>query len=61
MNLQTVLVNLDQTIKGKELALKGYKDDAAYGAFGAATTARFLEINIDELKRIHADVLLVRG
>lgn len=59
MNIQTVAENLRNTIAGKELALQGYKNDAAEGfGHGVAmqATIHFLEINIDELKRILTDV-----
>ena len=61
MNINTVRENLRNTIAGKELALQGYKNDAAEGfGHGVAmqATIHFLQINIDELKRILTDVEL---
>ena len=60
MNISTVAQNLRNTIAGKEKALVEYQK-----AWDVATlenesalyaTIKFLEINIDELKRILADV-----
>ena len=62
MNIQTVAQNLRNTIAGKEAQLEEYKrarldynlpvaNDTALFA-----TQEFLKINIDELKRILADV-----
>ena len=60
MNLSTVAANLRNTIAGKEKALVEYQK-----AWDVATlenesalyaTIKFLEINIDELRRILADV-----
>jgi len=64
MNLQTVITNLRRTIAGKEMMLKEYNkavnisvDPLDVGERMAITaTVEFLEINIDELKRILADV-----
>jgi hypothetical protein len=66
MNIQTVKTNLEQTIAGKEKMLKDMKFQRAFGdgswqgdiAKQAAyfATQEFLEINIDELKRILKDV-----
>ena len=63
MNLQTVITNLRNTIAGKEKFLEEVKQ-AMLNTQGtshhvAATTARFLEINIDELKRILDDLVEV--
>lgn len=55
MNIQTVLDNLDQSIAGKELMLAGLKDG---GDAGLYTLRYMLNLNIDELKRIRADVAL---
>ena len=60
MNIETVAENLRKTISGKEKFLKEVKQ-AVLNTQGtshhvAATTARFLEINVDELKRILQDV-----
>ena len=64
MNIQTVAQNLRNTIAGKEQALKEYNkacmisiDPLDVGERMALTaTIEFLQINIDELKRILADV-----
>jgi len=55
MNIQTVLDNLDNTIAGKEKMLAGLKDG---GDAGLYTLRHMLNLNIDELKRIRADVAL---
>lgn len=65
MNLQTVITNLKNTIAGKEKHLAGLQEcirgleaidcqDDSW--FRATVTVEFLAINIDELKRILADV-----
>ena len=67
MNIQTVLVNLSITIAGKGLFLETLHPNNPYAAeflddVDAAirkATIEFLKINIAELKRIHADLLLV--
>jgi len=62
MNIHTVAENLKNTIAGKEQYLTEcnavlYKDFLEGGALIAVeTTAKFLKINIDELKRILQDV-----
>lgn len=61
MNLSTVITNLKNTIASKELLLEGTKRQipavVELGRLRALqTTVEFLEINIDELKRILADV-----
>ena len=66
MNIQTVATNLRNTIKGKEKMLKDMKFQRAFGdgswqgdiAKQAAyfATQEFLEININELRRILQDV-----
>lgn len=60
MNIQTVADNLRNTIAGKEAMLAEVKqavlDTQGTSHHVAATTARFLEINIDELKRILEDI-----
>lgn len=61
MNIETVATNLRNTISGKEKALELYNkkaikaEDSANMA-AAFATIEFLKINIDELKRILADV-----
>lgn len=52
MNIETVRAHLANTIAGKEAMLKGMNVDTTYGAM----IAQMLEINIDELKRILADI-----
>ena len=54
MNLQTVIDNLDRTIRGKEVL----RDEFARGTF--PSFAAFVQSNIDELKKIRADLVLVR-
>ena len=63
MNIQTVAQNLRNTIAGKEQALAVYKenlDGSSNTNLVSTVTTRaavqFLEINIDELKRILQDV-----
>jgi hypothetical protein len=60
MNIQTVADNLRNTIKGKEAMLGGLKSTLDVRDTGARmaliATREFLEINIDELKRILQDV-----
>ena len=51
MTVTEVLQNLDRTIDGKELMLKSI-NDTTYGKI----MRQFLEINIDELKKIRADL-----
>ena len=65
MNIQTVIANLLKTIEGKEQLLasirgqlSGYNDLPDQMALGA--TVAFLEINIDELKKILFDCMAVR-
>ena len=65
MNIRTVAKNLRNTIEGKEKHLAGLQecirgldalDDQGDTWFRATVTVEFLAINIDELKRILADV-----
>jgi hypothetical protein len=66
MNIQTVAENLRNTIAGKEQMLALYKEKLEVGNFfkkeikvnqtAEKTTIKFLETNIDELKRILEDV-----
>ena len=59
MNLQTVITNLKNTIAGKEYMLQelqGMKFNDIGKNLANDATIKFLEINIDELKRILADV-----
>ena len=65
MNIYTVRDNLKKTIEGKEKYLAGIQncikeldalDDQGDSWFRATVTAEFLAINIDELKKILADV-----
>ena len=62
MNIQTVAQNLRNTIAGKEKYLAQVESSLAEGVASSqlrialSTTQEFLSINIDELKRILADV-----
>jgi hypothetical protein len=66
MNIQTVASNLRTTIAGKEQMLALYKEKLEIGNYfkqeikvnqtPEKTTIKFLETNIDELKRILQDV-----
>ena len=58
MNLQTVITNLRNTIAGKEMLLDSYKNPSVnpYPKFVKEAMIDFLEVNINELKRILADV-----
>ena len=62
MNIQTVAQNLRNTIEGKEKYLAECKDALDKGITSTGvhiavdTTREFLEININELKRILKDV-----
>ena len=61
MNLQTIITNLQNTIAGKEMLLVTYENPSVgrhdVGSRMAMTaTIEFLKVNIDELKRILADV-----
>ena len=61
MNIQTVAANLRNTIAGKEALLSSIRAASQMDLDIAAemvnhTTEQFLNINIDELKRILADV-----
>ena len=60
MNIQTVAANLRATIAGKEEYLarenENRKSEDAHVRMVAYTVVKFLEINIDELKRILQDV-----
>jgi len=62
MNIQTVASNLRNTIAGKEQHLVSLNSVLAGHHLTAtertvcATTAKFLEVNLDELRRILQDV-----
>ena len=57
MNIYTVRDNLKNTIAGKEAYLgQMERDIVAYNQTVNYTVAKFLRINIDELKKILADV-----
>ncbi len=62
MNIQTVAENLRNTIAGKEQHLVSLNNVLAGHHLTAtertvcATTAKFLEVNLDELRRILQDV-----
>lgn len=55
MKLETVRDNLKDTIKGKEAMLAGLRKDDSAGYY---VLSHMLEINIEELKKILADVEL---
>jgi hypothetical protein len=62
MNIQTVAENLRNTIAGKENMLLAVQQERTFVGLrdgediALKTTAQFLKINIDELKRILQDV-----
>jgi hypothetical protein len=58
MNIQTVAQNLRNTVAGKEMLLDSYKNPSVnpYPKFVKEAMIDFLEVNINELKRILADV-----
>ena len=58
MNIQTVAENLRNTIASKEMLLDTYKNPSVnpYPKFVKEAMIDFLEVNIDELKKILADV-----
>lgn len=65
MTIYTIRDNLIRTIEGKEKHLEGLRqcirdldalDDQGDSWFRATVTVEFLQINVDELKRILADV-----
>ena len=66
MNIQTVKTNLEKTIAGKEQMLALYKEKLEIGNYfkqeikvnqtPEKITIKFLETNIDELRRILQDV-----
>lgn len=58
MNIYTVRDNLLKTIAGKEKLLAEYKDPSLFACHRLVKDAmvQFLEVNIDELKRILQDV-----
>lgn len=62
MNIQTVAQNLRRTIAGKESMLLAIQQERTFVGLrdgediALRTTAEFLKINIDELKKILSDV-----
>ena len=57
MNIQTVAENLRNTIAGKEAHLAKMREDTVkYNQTVNYTVAKYLEVNIDELRRILKDV-----
>jgi cell fate (sporulation/competence/biofilm development) regulator YlbF (YheA/YmcA/DUF963 family) len=57
MNIQTVADNLRNTIAGKEKYRAEMREDIVkYNQTENPAVAKFLDINIDELKRILQDV-----
>lgn len=57
MNLQTVIDNLDRTIEGKEDLHRVMSS----GIPVEVMLAKWVQINIDELKRIREDLLKVKA
>lgn len=57
MNIYTVRDNLKRTIEGKEKYLAQMREDIVkYNQTVNYTVAKYLEVNLDELKKILADV-----
>lgn len=60
MNIYTVRDNLKKTIEGKELTVQSYQKSLGLADrdehIAISTMIKFLEINIDELRKILADV-----
>jgi hypothetical protein len=57
MNIQTVKTNLEKTIAGKEAYLAQMKQDIVkYNQTVNHAVAKYLELNLDELRRILEDV-----
>lgn len=54
--VDNVVKNIDQTIKGKEIFLECLREDGLSDA-SKLLMARVVEMNIDELKRIRADLV----
>lgn len=54
--IDVVVKNIDQTIKGKEYYLSGLRE-AGLSDASKLLMARIVEMNIDELKRIRADLV----
>jgi hypothetical protein len=66
MDIQTLILNLDNTIKGKrrlrDIIARGLDKDTNDAAFLVAkVTVNFLDINIEELEKILADALKIDG
>ena len=53
MNIETLVANLENTIKGKEIYLESIGTDPS-------TARSFILLNIDELKKILKDAKLVQ-
>ena len=57
MNVQTVIANLKNTIAGKELALKDFREvTVGINLTSMNVLISMLKVNIDELNRILADL-----
>jgi hypothetical protein len=58
MNIETIAANLRNTISGKEMLLETYKNSSVnpYPKFVKEAMIQFLEVNLDELKRILQDL-----
>ena len=54
--VDNVLKNIDQTIKGKEIFLECLRE-AGLSDASSLLMARVVEMNVDELKRIRADLV----
>ena len=54
MNIQTVIDNLDRTIRGKEMLRDELVRNTVYHA-----VVELVQSNIDELKKIRADLITV--
>ena len=55
MNIQTVIDNLDRTIRGKEMLRDEFARRTIYNA-----VVEIVQANIDELTKIRADLITIR-
>lgn len=55
MNIQTVIDNLDRTIRGKEMLRDELARRTIYNA-----VVEIVQVNIDELTKIRADLITIR-
>jgi hypothetical protein len=58
MTVQEIIDNLDRTIEGKEDLHRTMIDS---GTVAGVTMARWVKVNLDELKRIREDLLKVKA